>query len=66
MTEQLITLAKDSSKKDRYETLIPQIKSLVQGESDLIANLANIAAVLKEAMGFFWVGFYVFSFVVET
>ena len=58
MAEQLITLAKDSSKKDRYETLIPQIQSLVQGESDLIANLANIAAVLKEAMGFFWVGFY--------
>ncbi len=58
MAEQLITLAKDSSKKDRYETLIPQIQSLVQGESDLIANLANITAVLKEAMGFFWVGFY--------
>ncbi len=41
-----------------YETLIPQIKSLTEGESDLCANMANIAAALKETFGFFWVGFY--------
>ena len=40
------------------EEITPQIGALVEGESDLIANLANIAAVLKEAFGFFWVGFY--------
>jgi GAF domain-containing protein len=38
--------------------LLPQIKSLVQGENDVVANLANIAAALKETMNFFWVGFY--------
>jgi GAF domain-containing protein len=41
-----------------YESLIPQIASLIEGEPDLIANLANVAAALKEAFGFFWVGFY--------
>jgi L-methionine (R)-S-oxide reductase len=41
-----------------YRELAPQIAALVEGEPDLIANLANIAAVLKEAFGFFWVGFY--------
>jgi len=41
-----------------YDEIIPQIAALVDGEPDLIANMANIAAVLKEAFGFFWVGFY--------
>lgn len=41
-----------------YGELIPQIESLIAGESDLIANLANVAAVLREAFGFFWIGFY--------
>ncbi|MEJ7848076.1 MAG: GAF domain-containing protein [Pyrinomonadaceae bacterium] len=41
-----------------YDEIAPQIESLIEGETDLIANLANIAAVLKEAFGFFWVGFY--------
>lgn len=41
-----------------YEMLIPQIKTLIENEWDLIANLANIAAALKEGMNFFWVGFY--------
>ena len=45
-------------KTQRYEELLPQIRSLINEESDLIANLANIAAVLKEAFGWFWVGFY--------
>ena len=41
-----------------YEELLPQIKGLLEGEADIIANLANVTAVLKEALGFFWVGFY--------
>jgi GAF domain-containing protein len=41
-----------------YDSLIPQIDGLITGETDLIANLANVAAVLREAFGFFWVGFY--------
>lgn len=57
MAEEL-TLSKSSDKKDRYQMLIPQLESLVQGEADLIANLSNLAAALKEAMNFFWVGFY--------
>jgi GAF domain-containing protein len=47
------------SKKEQYEALIPQIKALTTGEADIIANLANITAALKEAMGFFWIGFYI-------
>ncbi len=46
------------SKTDRYESLIPQIKALLEGEADLIANTANIVAALKEQFGWFWVGFY--------
>jgi L-methionine (R)-S-oxide reductase len=46
------------SKEEQYRSLIPQIQGLVDGESDLVANLANIAAALKEQFGFFWVGFY--------
>jgi L-methionine (R)-S-oxide reductase len=41
-----------------YNEIVPQLEALVAGEPDLVANLANIAAVLKEAFGFFWVGFY--------
>lgn len=41
-----------------YAELAPQIEALVSGEPDLVANLANVAAALKEAFGFFWVGFY--------
>lgn len=41
-----------------YDSLIPQIQALVTGEPDLVANLANTAAALNEAFGFFWVGFY--------
>ena len=46
------------SKTEQYEALIPQIKALIEGEPDLIANLANIAGALKEQFGWFWVGFY--------
>ena len=46
------------NKAEIYQSLIPQIKGLIDGEPDLIANLANIAAALKEQFGWFWVGFY--------
>jgi L-methionine (R)-S-oxide reductase len=46
------------SKKEQYQSLFPQIKGLLEGEHDLIANLANIAAALKEQFQWFWVGFY--------
>jgi L-methionine (R)-S-oxide reductase len=49
----------DVSKEDVYKTLLPQLEALISDETDLIANLANISAVLKEAFNFFWVGFYV-------
>ena len=45
-------------KKAQYESLIPQIKALVEGEPNQVANLANIAAALKEQFGWWWVGFY--------
>ena len=57
MAEELM-VSTSADKRSRYEILLPQIKSLVESEHDVIANLANIAAALKQAMGFFWVGFY--------
>jgi GAF domain-containing protein len=57
MAEDLI-ISGSTDKKERYKILIPQIGSLVEGEKDLIANLSNIAAALKQTMDFFWVGFY--------
>ena len=47
-----------TTKKEKYESLIPQIKELVKGEPDMIANISNIAAALKYGMNFFWVGMY--------
>ncbi len=56
MSEDLHFLS--GSKEEQYRSLLPQIQSLIEGEEDLVANLANVAAALKEAFGFFWVGFY--------
>lgn len=56
MAEELIQVK--GSKVEQYENLIPQLKALVEGESNSIANLANITAALKETFHFFWVGFY--------
>ncbi len=53
-----IAFSKGADRTVIYFELLPQIESLLAGETDLIANLANVAAVLKEAFGFFWVGFY--------
>ncbi len=46
------------SKEEQYSTLIPQIRALLSGETDEIANMANVVAALKEQFGWFWVGFY--------
>ncbi|MGG9970844.1 GAF domain-containing protein [Ferruginibacter sp. SUN002] len=45
-------------KEEAYQSLLPQIKALIEGEPDMIANLANITAALKEQFGWLWVGFY--------
>ena len=46
------------NKIEKYQTLLPQIESLISGETDAIANMANVAAALHEAFGFWWTGFY--------
>ena len=47
------------NKTEQYQSLLPQIKGLLEGETDLVANLANVAAALKEQFGWLWVGFYI-------
>lgn len=56
MAEELII--KNGNKQEQYEALLPQIESLLAGENDWVANMANVAAALKQTFGFFWVGFY--------
>lgn len=56
MTEEL--KIQDGSKEEKYQALIPQVKAVIKGESDLIANMANIASMLHETFGFWWTGFY--------
>lgn len=46
------------SKEEKYIELLPQLKALVESETDVVANLANTSAVLKEVFGWWWVGFY--------
>jgi len=58
MAEELI-VSGSTDKKEKYESLLPQIEGLVSTETDQVANLANISAALKYGMGFFWVGFYI-------
>jgi len=58
MAESLF-VPRTSDRKKIYDEIAPQIAGLVEGETDLTANLANITAALKEAFGFFWVGFYI-------
>lgn len=53
-----LTIAKTGTKEEQYLSIIPQIEALLYGETDLIANLANVCAALKEQFGWFWVGFY--------
>lgn len=56
MAEDLII--KGSTKAEKYQTLIPQIKALCEGESNKVANMANFVAAIKETFDYFWVGFY--------
>ncbi|MBL7751626.1 MAG: GAF domain-containing protein [Chitinophagaceae bacterium] len=56
MAEDLI-VAK-GTKEEQYKALLPQIAALIEGEPDLVANLANITAALKEQFGWLWTGFY--------
>lgn len=53
-----IAFSKTTDRAKLYDEIVPQIESLVAGESDVTANLANVAAVLKQVFDFFWVGFY--------
>jgi L-methionine (R)-S-oxide reductase len=57
MAEDLKIIAA-GSKEDQYQSLLPQIEALITGETDLIANLGNISAALKEQFNWLWVGFY--------
>jgi len=47
------------TKQEQYENLLPQIEALIAYETDIVANLANVAAALKEQFGWLWVGFYI-------
>ena len=53
-----LTIAQSTDKEEQYQSLIPQIEALLDEEPDLVANLANICAALKEQFKWFWVGFY--------
>lgn len=56
MAEDLLIIK--GNKEQQYESLIPQIRALLEGEDDLIANLGNISAALKEQFNWLWIGFY--------
>ena len=56
MAESITTVV--GTKEEQYRNLLPQLRSLIEGETDLIANLANITAALKSTFHFFWIGFY--------
>ena len=56
MSEDLLIIS--GNKEEQYSNLLPQVKGLLEGEPELVANLANISAALKEQFGWLWVGFY--------
>jgi L-methionine (R)-S-oxide reductase len=58
MAEGIFISEQSVLREQRYAELLPQVQALIAGEKDLIANMANMAAALREALGFFWVGFY--------
>jgi GAF domain-containing protein len=58
MSEEL-TINISLSKDEKYKELLPQLKGLLSGETNLIANMANVSAALKETFNFLWVGFYI-------
>lgn len=56
MAEDLLIVS--GTKQEQYEALLPQVKGLLEGETDLVANLANVTAALKEQFNWLWIGFY--------
>ena len=58
MSKEIITVGKHASRNEKYQVLLPQLHALVEGETDLIANIANIIAALKEAIDVLWIGIY--------
>jgi L-methionine (R)-S-oxide reductase len=56
MAESILKI--EGSREEQYKNLLPQVKALLAGESNTIANMANVAAALKETFNFFWIGFY--------
>ncbi|MBO4664629.1 MAG: GAF domain-containing protein [Bacteroidaceae bacterium] len=57
MSEELI-INSDASKEEKYATLLPQIEAVIDGEPDIIANMANVASMIQETFQFWWTGFY--------
>ena len=57
MSENLI-IETNASKEEKYATLLPQIEAVIDGEPDLIANMANVASMIQETFQFWWTGFY--------
>lgn len=53
-----LNITTSTDKAEQYQLLIPQIEALLMGEPDLVANMANVCAALKEQFNWFWVGFY--------
>ncbi len=56
---EVLHISESTNKSERYKSLLPQIEALIKGEPDIVANLSNISAALRQSMGFFWVGFYI-------
>ena len=57
MSEELVVV--QGTKEEKYLSLLPQVKAVLEGETDLVANLANTVAMLKQQFGWLWVGFYI-------
>ena len=57
MAEEL-KVSQDASKEEVYQEILPQIKSIIEGEDNIVANLANVCAILDQAFGHLWTGFY--------
>lgn len=56
---EVLNISQNASKVDIYEEILPQIKAIIEGEDDLVANLANVCAILNTAFGHLWTGFYI-------
>lgn len=61
MMEMKLEISDQLSREEKYKQLLPQVNALLGGEDDLIANMANLSAILHEAFGFLWTGFYIWK-----